>query len=138
MQYSEFQGLVSSEKITLAILEASKRLMGWSLHSGSVYKLENFTPQVIASFEDSGTAYTEAESLGAITASQYFLDRSTQTLYVQATGSVNPNGRFLVVTIKLFFSNIPSTLPHDLDEGFQVYWEPLIQSTSEFGVAKRL
>lgn len=133
MQYTDFQNLASSEKLTLATVEASKRLMGWTLHLGSVYSIA-FPYAVISRLEDSGTAYTEVSSVGAVTASTYFLDRATGTLYLHATGSGNPNGRFLVATVKFFFSNAPITLPHDLNTGFEVPWEPLIQSTSFFGV----
>ncbi len=134
MQYSDFQNLASSEKITLAILNASKRLMGWELHSGSIYKITGFDYAVIHALEDSGTAYTAAASLGAVTASKYFLDQANETLYVRASDSSNPNSRFLVVTIKLFFANVPIVLPFDLDAGSDVFFEPLLLSTSEFGV----
>jgi hypothetical protein len=135
MDYSEFQNSPSSEKITLAILSASKRLMGWTLHSGSVYKIENFTFSIIDSLKDSGVAYTEAASAGAVVASQYYLDRSAQTLYLRTSDSVNPNGKFLVAVLNLYFANVPVTLPHDLADGIEVYWEPSLKTTSEFGVA---
>lgn len=132
--YSEFQNAVSSEKLTLAVLNASKRLMGWTLHSGSVYKLTNFSFPALQSIEDSGTAYTAAASLGAISASKYFYDRSASTLYIQTTGSDNPNGRFIAATVRFFFANAPITLPHDLSTGYDVYFDPMISSTSSFGV----
>lgn len=135
MQYTDFQNLPSSEKITLAILSASKRLMGWTLHSGSVYKIENFAYAVIEALEDSGNAYTATTSIGACTASKFYLDRSAQTLYLRTTGSDNPNGRFIAATFNLYFANVPIALPHDLSSGFDVMWEPLIKATSQFGVA---
>ncbi len=134
MNYSDYQSKPSSEKITLAILSASKRLMGWALHSGSIYKVTGVSFAVIASLEDSGTAYTEVTSLGAVIASKFYLDRSAQTLYLRTTGSDNPNSRFLVVTFNLYLANMPVVLPHDLATGFDVPWEPLIKATSEFGV----
>jgi hypothetical protein len=134
MEYSDFQNQPSSEKIVLATLGASKRLMGWSLHSGSIYKIENFSFSVIESIEDSGTAYVQVSDIGSVTAGKYFLDRDAQTVYLRTTGSDNPNSRFLVATLTLFFSNVPIVLPFDLDEGFDVFWEPLIRSNSEFGV----
>lgn len=134
MQYTDFQNQVSSEKLVLARLNASKRLMGWSVHSGSVYKIEGFAYPVVVSVEDSGTAYTLAADVASVTASKYFLDRSTGTIYIRTTGSDNPNSRFIVVTVQLSLANIPIALPHDLDEGFEVPFEPLIKSTSEFGV----
>lgn len=134
MQYSDFQNQVSSEKIVLSILEPSKQLIGWELHSGSVYKLTGFAFPVISSIKDSGNAYTEVGSIGAVTASKYYLDQATQTLYLRTTGSDNPNGRFIVATVKLFYSNVPIALPHDLNTGFEVFFEPLIKDTSNFGV----
>lgn len=134
MSFTEFQNKPSSEKITLAIIHASKRLMGWSVHSGSVYKLENFDVKSIVNIEDSGSAYTEVSSLGDVTASKFYNDRTNKILYIRTTGSDNPNGRFLALTFKLFFSSAPIVLPHDLNTGFEVYFEPLIQSTSQFGV----
>lgn len=101
MQFSDYKNMPASEKITLAILMASKRLMGWSLHSGSIYKIENFTFAVIESIEDSGTVYTPVSSIGSVTASKYFLDRATQTLYIRTTGSDNPNSRFIAATMRL-------------------------------------
>ncbi len=134
MSYSEFQNQPSSEKIVLAILEASKRLMGWEVHAGSVYKITGFTHAVIVSLEDYGTAYASVGSIGALTASTYYLDRTNQILYVNATASANPNSRILVVTFRLFFANVPIALPYDLTSGFEVFWEPLVNGTSEFGV----
>ncbi len=134
MNFSEYQNKTSSEKIVLATLDASKRLMGWSVYSGSVYQLENISYKVIVSIEDSGTAYVEAANVGAVTAGKYFLDRDTNTLYLRTTGSDNPNSRFIAATFRFFFSNLPIALPHDLDSEFEVFWEPLIQSSSEFGV----
>jgi hypothetical protein len=134
MSYSDFANQVSSEKLILAILHASKRLMGWTLHSGSIYKLTGFDVPSIVSIEDSGSAYTEVSSITSVTASKFYNDRENQTLYLRTTGSDNPNSRFLVLTKKLFFSNSPIALPHDLSTGHSVYFEPLIQSTSVFGV----
>jgi hypothetical protein len=135
MSYESFQNKVSSEKLTLAIVQASKRLMAWTLHSGSIYKLTNFDVQAIVSIEDSGNAYTEVQSIAACTASKFYNDRDNKILYLRTTGSDNPNSRFLVLTQKLFFSTGPIVLPHDLASGNEVQFEPTIKSTSLFGVS---
>lgn len=134
MNYQDFQNQESSEKLTLAILHAAKRLRAWTLHSGSIYKLENFNVQAVVSIEDSGTAYTEVDSISEVTASKFYNDRDNKVLYLRTTGSDNPDGRFIVITFKLFFANAPITLPHDLDSGDEVYFEPSIKNTSAFGV----
>jgi hypothetical protein len=134
MNFQDFKNQIASEKIVLATVDASKRLMGWEVHSGSVYKITGINFAVITAVEDSGTIYTEAASIAMVTAGKYYLDRSTETLYIRTTSSDNPNGRFIVVTFRNFFANTPITLPHDLDSEFEVFWEPLIKSNSAFGV----
>jgi hypothetical protein len=134
MQYSEFQAQTSSEKITFAFLYACRRLMGWELHSGSIYKVTGLN-LIVEAIEDSGTAYEAVGSIGAVTASKYYYDLENETLYLRTTGSDNPNGRFIVLRQKLCFANVPLTLPHDLSTVEEVFFEPLIKTTSQFGVA---
>jgi len=132
--YEEKQKEPNSEKIVLAIAEASKRLVGWNLLSGSVYSLSNFDFAVIAAVEESGVAYIEVDSIGAVGAGTFFNDRRNKIIYTNTLGSVNPNGVFLTVTFKNFFANIPIILPNDLASGFEVEFLPTIRTTSKFGV----
>lgn len=132
--YSDFKNRISSEKLVLAILEASQRLVAFTLHSGSIYKKPSFDIAVISSLKESGVSLVEVFSLAAVVAGTFYNDRETQILYLQMSDSSNPNSKFLVLTRKLFYSNSPVNLPHDLNSGFEVPFEPLIQSTSNFGV----
>jgi hypothetical protein len=134
MSYTEFANQTASQKVVLAIVNAKKRLVGWEVHSGSVYKLENQDYAAIESIEDSGTSYAEVADVSSITASKYYYDRDNNTLYLQATDSSNPNSRFLVVTIKNYFANSPQKLAHDLSTGYDVYWHPFIDNLSKYGV----
>lgn len=133
MSYTEFKNSSSSEKITLAILEASKRLMGWTLHSGSVYRISE-NAAVISSVRERNINYTEVHSIAEVIASTFFYDRDNQLLYVRTSDSLHPNSKFITIRTKLFFADASVTLPHDLEDGFEVYFEPSIQSTSQFGV----
>lgn len=135
MNYNDFQNLTSSEKLTLAVLGASKRLMGWVLHSGSVYKITNFPFSVITSIQDRGNAYTEVSSVGAIVSATYYFDRTDKTLYLETPGAENPNSHFIVVGLNIYLANVPIALANDLSTGYDVFWEPLIKSTSSFGVS---
>lgn len=133
--YSEYQALTSSEKLTLAVIEASKRLVGWALHSGSVYKLQDFEHSAIVSIEDSGTAYVAATSVAGVTAGKYYFDRQARVLYLRAIDSSNPNSRFIGLTFRLFFSDGTGViLPNDMASGFEVEWLPILSKTSRFGV----
>lgn len=133
--YSEFQNLPASEKIVMAVFEARKRLMGWVLESGSVYKLTSFSADRIVSIEDSGTAYTRASST-SLSAGEFYHDRDNGILYLRASDSSNPNSRFLVLIENLYFSNVGISAPYDHGtwSGYEVYWRDGLDDTSEFGV----
>lgn len=132
--YSDFKNRISSEKLVLAILEASQRLVAFTLHSGSIYKKPSFDIAVISSLKESGVSLVEVFQLSDVTANRFYNDRENQVIYLQCSDSGNPNSKFLVLTRKLFYSNSPVNLSHDLNSGFEVPFEPLIQSTSNFGV----
>lgn len=129
MGYSEFQNQASSEKVTLAIVRGAKRVRGFSL-SGGVYSMP-FEAAIVASVSLDSNALTLAESLESMGEETYFHDREGGQLYVKAAKS--PNTSYLVVVQKYFFANRPCTLPHDLNTGFEVYFEPMIKDTSTFG-----
>lgn len=131
--FSDYQSKRSSEKIVLAKIQASLRLVGWTLHSGSVYKFENLSGKIIESVEEDGASLLSVGSIGAVTAGKYYYDLSSSTLYLRTTGSVNPNGVFIAFTEWLFFSNRPVNAPYDLSSGSVVEWIPLIKDASEFG-----
>lgn len=132
--YSDFQNQAASEKEGLVILEAAKRLRGWVLDSGSVYRLDDFEYSVISALEDSGVPLSAAANRASIVAGTYYLDRKAQILYLQTADSANPNGNFIGLTFKSFYSRFGAALPHDLANGFEVYWLPLVMDTTEFGV----
>lgn len=134
MSFDTFKNKVSSEKITLATIEPAKRLIGFTLHSGSIYKILSFDIAVITSIKHSGVALTEVASVAECTAGKFYNDRTNRILYLQTSTSVDPNSVFLHMNFKLFFASVPVTLPYDLASGFDVYWEPQIANTSSFGV----
>lgn len=132
--YADLQSREASEKIGLVILEAAKRLLGWTVSSGSVYQLA-FQPSVIVSIEDSGVALNEVASLAAVVAGSYYHDRQGRTIYLRTSDSSHPNGRFIGATFRLFFSDAPGVrAPNDLATGFPVEWVNLLKDTSQFGV----
>jgi hypothetical protein len=135
--YTQFQAMEASEKEGLVILEASKRLMGWVVHSGSVYKLTGFDYPVFSPdspIQDSGVALSSVGSVGAVIAGTYFHDRSAKILYLRTSDSVNPSAKFISMTFRMFFSMSGRNLPNDLSAGFDVHWLPLLKGTSDFGV----
>jgi hypothetical protein len=136
MNYTDFANQTVSEKIGLVILEASERLIGWTLHSGTVYKFQNFQRSNVWALNEADTQLEEGSSIASLTPGQYYFDRSNEIVYLKTTDETHPNGKFIALTFRLFFStpNGIITLPHDLSAGYEVEWLPLIQDTSDFGV----
>ena len=89
---------------------------------------------VLVSLKDGLDTYVEVQDINSITQGTYYHDKDNKLIYIQTSDSSNPNSKFIHATRKFFFSNMPLTLPHDLNTGDEVYWEPMIQSTSQFGV----
>ena len=131
--YTEYQNEQASEKVGLVALDLGKRLMGWSVYSGTIYSV-SFQHDVITQLQQDGTALTAVASIAAITTGTYYLDRSSETLYLRASDSANPNSKFIACSLRLFFSNVPVRKSWDLSTGFDVDWKPLLRSTSQFGV----
>lgn len=120
--YGQFQEQASSEKCSLVMIEASKRLVGWTLHAGDVYKIP-FTFPAIESVEDGGVGL-DPETSTTMAAGTYYYDRNAGFLYVHTADSVNPSTKFLGVTFKLYFSNVAVAAPHDMADGYEVPWLP--------------
>lgn len=134
--FEDYQALEASEKEGLLIIEAAKRLVGWVVHSGSVYKLTSFDHPVLSPdspVQDSGTALSSAGST-SLSAGQYYHDLSNKILYLRTSDSVNPNTKFITLCFRLFFSRSGRNLSHDLSTGFDVHWLPYLKGTSDFGV----
>lgn len=132
--FTEFQSRTASEKVGLVIMEAAKRLVGWSLFSGSVYRI-TLTNAVIVSIVENGTTLTSVANSTLITAGKYYYDRDSAYLYLQATDSSSPDSRFIALTFKYFFSNVPATAPYDLASGFEVEFIPMLDEKASFNVA---
>lgn len=132
--YEDYKLASSTEKIILATIDPSIRLIGFVIHTGFTYKITNFNYSVINSIKQSGVSLVEVFSLGAVSAGRFFNDKDNSTLYLRTATSVNPNSKFIVLNYRMFFSNVPIELPYDLDSGFDVEWIPYINSTSDFGV----
>jgi len=135
--YQEFQDESSSSKVILATINASRRLVGWVLESGSIFKLTNFDVSVIVSIEDSGIALTSQPDLASVVPGSFFNDRANKILFLETSDSANPNSKFVGMTFKNFFANQTVHLANDIGSGgtgFDVFWEPLIQGESGFGV----
>ncbi|MDX9730207.1 MAG: hypothetical protein RBT63_00415 [Bdellovibrionales bacterium] len=134
MNYEAYKSASASEKITLAIMRAAQRLVGFNLFSGETYEKSNFDAAVLDRVACDGVTLIAAANEYALAEGEYFHDRREKKLYVRLPESADPHDHFISVTRKLFFASSPITLPHDLANGHEVYFEPMVESTSSFGV----
>lgn len=132
--FEEEQEKSSSTKITLATVDAAKRVIGFVIESGDVFKLTPFDFAIVNTLKKNGTLLTEVSSLAAVIVNTWFNDRENKILYVNAGAGINPNAIFLHMNFRQFFSTVPINGPNQVTTGFDVHWKPLIKSTSKFGV----
>jgi hypothetical protein len=132
MAYSDNVKNTGSEKVILAHIEPSEKLVLWSVFSGAVYErnVDNF----VIDLKNGTTSLTEGSST-SLNAGEWYNDRENGKLYVRLSDDSNPQdaANFMVVTYRLFFSSAPYVLPHDLtDSGELVEYQPLFDSVSNF------
>lgn len=107
---TEFTTAQSSEKITLAHIEARKRLLPWTLDSGTIY-VKDVNYYVIR-VHNGLTELTEVASKGAMTTDTWFYDHLTNKLYIDVAG--DPASEEIIATFRLFYSSSPVDATHDL------------------------
>lgn len=129
--YLRYQNQAASEKITLAILNGASRLQAWhETEDVDVYK-KTINIQVINTIKINGVNLSKKDSVETLEYFNYYYDN--QDLYIKT--KINPNVRtqYVVLTQKYFFADKGLSLPYDLNTGYDVYFEPLLFKTSEFG-----
>ena len=131
MTFSEAVQPTRSEKITLVTMRAESRSKIFTVHSGSIYyKDVNY---FVSSIKNSGTALTEVSSLASVVAGSFYYSITTKRVYFRLSDSSNPLNGDVSIVYKLFFSNAPLILPHNLTTGEQIEWLPYIESVGSIG-----
>jgi hypothetical protein len=102
----------------------------FSVHSGSVYVRD--TEHFVSKVKDGSITLTQAFST-SLSSGQWYFDAKSKKLYVRVSDSSDPKTRSLALTYKLFYSTAPIVMPHDLDSGEDVEWEPLVSSIGSIG-----
>jgi len=112
----------------LAVLRPARRVESWTLYTGSVY-YNLFDFGHVYKVEINGVALTEAFT-PSLSAGQFYWDFETETLYVRASDSADPDTHFVVVTYELYFGTISAhwnRIPTD-ETSRVVYFDPIIES----------
>lgn len=125
---SEFINAASSEKITLATIEAKKRLYVWVNVGGGIYS--KVVPNFVTKLKQDDQELNEFNSLVGLPEGYFYYEVKTSTLYAHFNGSVAPNTVEVIATYKLFYSNKGTSLAHDLSSSAdEVHWDGRITAS---------
>jgi len=128
---SEFIQAQASEKLTIAHVHATNRLVNWSLFSGAIYS--KVVPYFAVDLKQKTTELTQVFSFGSIVEGSWLYETDTSTLYTWLPSSVDPATQEMVVTYRFFWATGPSTLSWDLtDTGDHVFYNGLIKDAPSF------
>jgi len=128
---SEFIQAQASEKLTLAHVHATTRLVNWTVFSGSVYC--KTIPYFGVELKQKLSSLTQVSSFGSLSEGTWLYEPDTSNIYVWTNGSLDPDTLEMVVTYRFFFANGPCTLSWDLtDSGDHVFYNGLIKDAPKF------
>lgn len=125
---NEFINAQSSEKITLAHVEARARLFEWTLHSGNTWK--KVVPNFVVGLKQDQSNLTMVNDLGSVGEGAFYYDTVTGTLYAYFNSAADPITIQAIVTYKFFYADGTATLSWDLtNTGKHVPYEGRIKSS---------
>jgi len=133
LSYDDFSSKTTSEKIVICHVEPAERLLIWTLDSGAIYS--RVTDYFVIDVKVGTTSLTEAAS-ASLSASEWYYDIETSTVYVRMSDDSNPSGNNVVGYYRQFFANAPIILPYDLATGADVSYLPYVKNNSS--ITKRL
>jgi hypothetical protein len=116
----------------LAVLRPSRRVVSYTLSSGSVY-YNDFTYGYVNSIRVNGAALTLGSS-SALSAGQFFYDHEANRIYIRKSDSTAPSGSdYIIVDYELYFGTFDGHWFRDPTDSASasVYFDPLIQDTPE-------
>ena len=121
---SDFIKASSSEKLTMLHIDGKRRVVSWSLDSGSIYV--STTKHYVVNLN----VGTQVLSKAAVVEGTWFYDPKTSKLYTHLSGSVDPTTTELIATFRLFFSDVTVATTMDFtDTGIEVLYKGRILST---------
>lgn len=127
MSYTNFQSKESSEKVTIALVNGSRRLIYVDV---SPYTIYVDTKKIIKITVD-GQEYSNRD-ISLESTNSYLYNKETKQLSLYPPAGFDLRKAFISLTERFYFSTKPLALPHDLDTGYDVFFEPHIKSTSTF------
>lgn len=132
--FEDYQASPASEKTGLCTLEAAKQFIDWDTVGFGVYScVFDFDNIMVAAVEANGVPLTEVTSFASLVAGTFLRERVlAPKIYLRLLDSSDPNDSFIGIRFKYFFSNTGVKAPHDLADGEDIWWRPLLTTLSDF------
>lgn len=131
--YEEFSREPVSEKVTVAHIEPSGRLLLWNREMEAIYsrKVSHYVVGVRM-----GTTELVNQSHAILAPGQWYYDGENSKVYMRMPDDSNPQNAYVSAIYRLFFSDGPHKLSFDLSANGQlVDYEPIIASGGRFSAA---
>lgn len=125
MSYESFANKTRSQKFILCHIESKKQYKVFDDTLDPVFSRS--VDYFVSNVSENGTQLIEAFN-NSLSSGQFFYDNINGILYLRTSDDSNPSTKNIFLTHKHFYSNIPINLPHDLDSGYDVYYDDLINN----------
>lgn len=109
---TEFTKAQSSEKITLAHIEARTRLFEWTSEGGNVWS--KTVPYFVVGLKQDQANMVDHGQLAGLNEGMFYYDTVEGKLYAHFDGGVDPTTIQAIVTYRFFYATGPCTLSYDL------------------------
>jgi hypothetical protein len=100
---TEFKLAQASEKITLAHVQAKKRLVIWQNEGGDIYS--KFVPYFVVGIALGSQNLVSVNNVGNLVAGTFYYSPEEGKVYIFNPASENPDENEIIVTYRLFFAN---------------------------------
>lgn len=125
---NEFIISAESEKLTLVHIHAKKRL--YSFNEGDAPIYSKVVPFFVYEVKQNDLYLTRVNSLASVVEGSFYYDIVTSTLYTHLTDSLNPKTVELIVTYRLFYSDVGITTTWNLENiSESVFYDGRVKSS---------
>lgn len=125
---SEFINAANSEKITLATVEAKKRLYVFGGQTMGVYS--KVVPNFLSGLKQDNQDLIPVSTTSSMAEGTFYYDIKSSTLFARFYGDVDPQTVEVIATYKLFYASKGLQTSHNLENvQNEVHWEGRIVSS---------
>ena len=120
-----------SEKISLARMRAERKSKQFILYAGNIYYKQ--LDYHVDDIKQSGVSLERVYSLGEVIEGTFFYSYNNKTVYFHLYNDEDPKDESVGIVHIFFFSNAPTILSWDIEDGDEVEWLPLVESIGSVG-----